>query len=323
MSSHDGGSAEVTIARYVVQSSDVLSDMKVNVLEEGSDKERFLAEDEIVEHIVDNASSTLLWTIHRPDRGWYIRLRAPSFPPGVFIPLSGLPQSSPYYTDSALTFACRTGSPSSHSVGTNASASSSKQSVDSDATLTERDAQKEQHSYPPTPSVTSPTIRPISLQAIEARLQQLPSPSPSVSFPRPRPTSQFVTGSITHFLITPHSTPHVPAHAQKTSFFTRLVSTIKSHAPTQSYSFTISPMPPPLPTNSPENAHAPITTPVPVLSFHDQTPVWTARSITGVIELDTALARSLGVEPSFYIACALTYLEFLSEREGYLAASTD
>ena len=37
--------------------------------------------------------------------------------------------------------------------------------------------------------------------------------------------------------------------------------------------------------------------------------------MSGLIEMNTALIRSLGVEPSFYVACALTYLEFLSERE--------
>ncbi|KAK7680775.1 hypothetical protein QCA50_016083 [Cerrena zonata] len=324
MSTLEDVGSGVVLSRYIVQSSDVLSDMKVNVKDEGSDnvrwyKERFLAEDEIIEHVVDNASSIILWTIHRPKRGWYIRIRAPTFPPGVFIPLAGVPKSSPYHTDAALTFACRTGAPSRLSIGTNPSACSSKQSVDSDVTLTDRDREgQKEHSYPPTPSASSPTIRTVSLQGIESRLRELPQSST----PNRRPHS-LVTGSLTHFLITPHSTVHVPAHAESTSFFTRLVSSLKSHSPAPSYSFTISPISSPLPPNAPESAHIPITTPVPILAFHDQTPVWTARSMTGLVELNNALVRSLGVEPSFYIACALTYLEFLSEREGFLAASAD
>lgn len=273
----------------------------------------------ITDYLQDNETSTILWTIHRPKRGWYIRLRAPSFPPGVFIPLSGVPRSSPYHTDAALTFACRTGAlpRDRNSVGTNASASSSKQSVDSDVTLTDRDrdGQKE-HSYPPTPTASSPTVHPVSLHGIEARLSKLPQ----ASSPTHRPPSQLITGGVTHFLITPHSTVHVPAHAESTSFITRLVSTLKSHSPAPSYSFTISPISPPLPSNTPENAHIPVTTPIPLLSFHDRTPVWTARSMTGIIEVNNALVRSLGVEPSFYIACALTYLEFLSEREVSIAS---
>ena len=49
----------------------------------------------------------MLWTVHRPKRGWYLRLRTPAFPPGVFIPLLPLPQTSPHYAEAALSFACR------------------------------------------------------------------------------------------------------------------------------------------------------------------------------------------------------------------------
>jgi hypothetical protein len=53
----------------------------------------------------------------------------------------------------------------------------------------------------------------------------------------------------------------------------------------------------------------------PLLVFHDQTPVLTVRSLTGLIELDKAEESYLGVDTSFWIAVALTYLEFLEERE--------
>jgi len=53
----------------------------------------------------------------------------------------------------------------------------------------------------------------------------------------------------------------------------------------------------------------------PLLVFHDQTPVLTVRSLTGLIEMDRAEESYLGVDTSFWIAVALTYLEFLEERE--------
>jgi hypothetical protein len=53
----------------------------------------------------------------------------------------------------------------------------------------------------------------------------------------------------------------------------------------------------------------------PLLVFHDQTPVLTVRSLTGLIEIDKAEESYLGIDTSFWIAVALTYLEFLEERE--------
>jgi hypothetical protein len=63
--------------------------------------------------------------------------------------------------------------------------------------------------------------------------------------------------------------------------------------------------------------------PTPLLLFHDRTPVYTVRSVNGLIEIDQLEERSLGVQTSFWIAIALTYLQFLEERESYLAAITD
>lgn len=41
----------------------------------------------------------------------------------------------------------------------------------------------------------------------------------------------------------------------------------------------------------------------------------TARSVTGLLELDDGVERDLGVTQSFWIAVALTYLDFLEDRE--------
>jgi len=59
------------------------------------------------------------------------------------------------------------------------------------------------------------------------------------------------------------------------------------------------------------------------LTFHDRTPVLTVRSVTGLLELDEKAECELGVAPSFWIAIALTYLDFLEDRESYLAAASD
>ncbi|KAI0920277.1 hypothetical protein AcW1_002064 [Taiwanofungus camphoratus] len=318
-------------SKYLVQSSDVLSDMRVNVSEEAVDKvvwykERFLADEEIIEHLVDNATSTILWTIHRPKRGWYIRLRTPSFPPGMFIPLLPLPQSSPYQTDAALSFACRTNPPSySLSNSPQQPFSPPKGSLDSDVTLTDSHRDNVVHSYPPTPPPLTPTVivRPPSPRSVHAKLEEIDLEASSSRI-QPRQTSR---APVTHFLLTPHSTAHVPKPTEKVSIFTRVVSAFKNNVPSHSYSFTLSPLPstPTAASSSSAEHHtnSVSATPVPLLTFHDRTPVWTVRCSSGCLEIDKTQVRSLGVDMSFYVAVALTYLEFLSERESYLAALND
>ncbi|GBE87013.1 hypothetical protein SCP_1002590 [Sparassis crispa] len=323
-----------TLSRYLVQSSDVLSDMRVNVSEEGVQgviwyKERFLADEEIVEHLVENATSTIMWTIHRPKRGWYIRLRTPAFPPGVFISLLPLPQSSPYHADAALTFACRTNPPSYSLSNSPLTSSGLKRSLDSDVTQIGEPAV---HSYPPTPPPQGLTVlvHPPSPRLVQAKLEEI---APTQSIPRRRPPP-LVQPAITHFLLTPHSAAHIPQPPESASIFSRVMTAFKNNAPSHSNSFTLSPvsMPAltsPTPPSSLSSAGgqtfvaAPVPTPVPILTFHDRTPVYTVRSNFGVIEIDKLLERSFGVATSFYIAVALTYLEFLADRESYLAALGD
>ncbi|KAI9061832.1 hypothetical protein FKP32DRAFT_1594033 [Trametes sanguinea] len=303
--------------------------MRVNVRPEGSEtvlwyKERFLSDDEILEHIVDNETSTLLWTIHRPKRGWYIRVRSPSFPPGVFISLLPLPQTSPYYAEAALSFACRTNLPPSPSFPV-LEIRPSLLTNDSEVTLT-NGSRDSVHSYPPTPPAgPAVVIQPPSPRSVHAKLDSVSLSPPTQPRRLPsNPRRQTVQSAVTHFVLTPHA--HEPPSAtQAASLLTRLMSVIKSNAPSHSYSFTLSPIPSaPLPqpssvdvigTNMASGAGANPLTPRPLLTFHDRTPVWTARCNSGVIEMDERQVRVLGVEPAFYVAVALTYLEFLQERE--------
>ncbi|KAI8992831.1 hypothetical protein BD414DRAFT_535406 [Trametes punicea] len=336
VASGSGSSSEVT--RFVVQSSDVLEDMRINVSPEGSEKILwYKANDEILEHIIDNETSTLLWSIHRPKRGWYIRVRSPSFPPGVFISLLPLPQSSPYYTEAALSFACRTNLPGPAASPTSETRPSlpTKHSTDSEVTLT-NGSRDSVHAYPPTPpQAPAVVISPPSPRAVHAKLDSISLSPPSQARRLPRPTVQ---SAVTHFVLTPHSHAHAPRPTQPVPLLTRLMSVIKNNAPSHSYSFTLSPIPSPSPpqsslgalgtgTGSAEvggaGAGANPPTPTPLLTFHDRTPVWTARCNSGLIEMDERQVRVLGVEPAFYVAVALTYLEFLQERESYLVAAYD
>ncbi|KAG2101381.1 uncharacterized protein F5147DRAFT_709433 [Suillus discolor] len=301
------------LARYVVQSSDVISDLRINVFEEGHDnvmwyKERFLGDDEIIEHVVHNQTSTICWTIHKPKRGWYIRIRAPSFPPGVSISLLPIPRTSPNYIDAALSLSCLTNTPSTviHSPST------SKMSIDSTSTV---------HSYPPTPPPASIMITPPTPQSISARLEEI-SPSPvSVQKRASCPEA-------TQFLLAPHSTPHIPGPQpdEQTSFLTRALSMFKNNRPSHSASFTITPLN--RPSHQPPGSGHRISQiipmiPTPLLTFHDRTPLLTLASVTGLLEINRAEERILGIDTSFWIAVALAYWEFLEDRESYLAAVSD
>lgn len=245
--------------------------------------------------VQENATSSIQWIIHRPKRGWYIRLRTPSFPPNSFISLTPLPQSSPYHTEAALTFSCRTNLPPTY----DATAASSKASLDSEATLADsrRDSA---HSYPPTPPAQGPIVmvHPPSPRSVNAKLAQLPI--------------KRVAQVVTPFLLTPHSHPHVPPQ-QQLSVFARMMSALKNSTPSHSASFTLSPVPQLAQARSDDSA--PAVTPTTLLTFHDRTPVFTIGSMNGLLELNTQLAKDLGVQTSFYIAVALTYLEFLTERD--------
>lgn len=205
------------------------------------------------------------------------------------IPLTPVPKASPYHITAGLIFNCRTDVPERLS----SAAASAKSSMESDTTLTDQTSLPAVHSYPPTPTASSsapssPRLPPYKLEGNER-------------IGRKRRTR------ISPFLLAPHSLTHVPQPNQQSSFFGRVFSTFRNHTPSHSLSFTLSPIlltPPQAP-----------PTPTPLLTFHDKTPVLTVRSITGLLELDERVERDLDVAPSFWIAVALTYLDFLEDRE--------
>ncbi|KAF8905424.1 hypothetical protein CPB85DRAFT_1376815 [Mucidula mucida] len=249
----------LNVLRFQIQSSDVIDEQaRINVYEEKSEnviwyKERYLGDDEIVEHIIHNPTSTICWSIHRPKRGWYIRIRSRLFPPGVFIPFTPL------------------------------------------------------HSYPPTP----PPPRPPSLTVTPA------SPRSSTSTVEPR----LAATQICEFIMSPSSAP--PTKPEDTSFLSRALTALMNHTPSNSNSFSlcrVSSAPPPYAAADPVPRSSLCA---PLLVFHDRTPLLSFGSRTGTIEIDKAEERLVGIDTSFWIAVALTYLEFLAERESYLAAASD
>ncbi len=151
--------------------------------------------------------------------------------------------------------------------------------------------------------------------------------SVSLGPPPPRP--------VTHFVVTPRAIAPPAEQAAQASILSRLFAVIKSNAPSHDYSFSLAPIPgtpsatvvagaPTFPAapgpvspgvGRPGQGGAGMLSPTPLLTFHDRTPVWTARCSSGLIELDEGQCRVLGVDPVFYVAVALTYLEFLEERE--------
>ena len=165
--------------------------------------------------------------------------------------------------------------------------------MESDTTLTDQTSSPKVHSYPPTPTASSSA--PPSPRLPPSKLDL------SDRIGRKRQTRIFP------FLLAPHSLTHVPQPNQQPSFFGRVLSTFRNHTPSHSLSFTLSPIMQTPPQTPP--------TPTPLLTFHDRTPVLTVRSVTGLLELDERVERDIGVAPSFWIAIALTYLDFLEDRE--------
>jgi hypothetical protein len=234
-----------------------------------------------VENVCEHGTGRVVWTVHRPKRGWYLRVRAPAFPPGAHVALRAPPRGDPGSADGALVFGCRTHAPprASDTPGP--------------------------HSYPPTPGALDGTS---TLSSSRVQLAQTPSTTALaaassttlVSSPsEPAPTS--ASSQITEFLLAPH-TALSGAPAPSAGLLARALATLRTRQPAPTYSFQLSP-----------RASAPSAPPL--LAFHDHTGAFAVASTTGVLELDTALAQALGVHPSFWVAIALAYLEFLEDRE--------
>jgi hypothetical protein len=241
------------------------------------------------------------------------------------VALTPVPPSSPYHSPASLKFSCRVNSVASSTRPGSASQLSplprvpgtSHSSMDSDVTLTDVPTGQfsPTHTYPPAPTPPSVLASPPSPSAVHAKLDQLAQR-------RPRQTRSMVS----QFILSAHS------HATPVSegLFSRALRALRNNAPTHTNSFSLSPLPDgPLPALE-ENAghhhlhfsHFPQAVPgqVPLLIFHDTTPVFSASSSTGVYEIHLDEVGKLGVDLGFWITIALAYGEFLGDREVELTA---
>ena len=175
------------------------------------------------------------------------------------------------------------------------------------------------------PIVTTPPSPP----SIDAKLEAVESlPAKASKAAKVTPTR------ITQFLLAPHSSPHVPGPqpGEERSLLTRALSLFQNHRPSHSASFTLCALdrpgcasPEAGPSSQPRQRLSQLipNVPKPLFTFHDRTPLLTIGSVTGLLEIDRAEERILGVDTSFWIAVALTYLEFLEEREVRLTLRFD
>lgn len=206
-------------------------------------------------------------------------------------------------------------------------------SVDSDATIV--------HSYPPTP----PAVPVSSPQRLSPEILRNKLSSDQLS-PAHKALTPPLPSEIRKFLLAPHSHPRVP-QPDNTSLIAKALSVFKNSTPSHSLSFTLCPVPSldplanptsPQPSSAPSSPNAnsesasdavhskrhsiiakinELVPPAPpaLLIFHDRTPVWNFHSTTGVVEIDIEMEREMGIERSFWVTVALTYMEFLTERE--------
>lgn len=245
----------------------------------------------------DGVTNNVVWTIHRPRQGWYLRLFSPSFPPGVFIPLAPPPPK--------LSRAELPTSTSGATVATGAEDGSLSFSVrtfesfppPSDVELSTTDVQitVTEHSYPPNPPhlpsrSSSQTLTVPSQEQTKAQISTLPSPKSCM---------------IRQFILTPSLL--APASTGAGTLFSRALSYITPKLPIRAtYSFSLFPISPVSGSTSP------------LLTFTDRTSTFSVAT-TGLIEVNKGMERQLGINPSFWIALALAYLEFLADRDVSLS----
>lgn len=322
---------------------------------------RALAETEIIEVLTHVPSNRVSWTTHKPTKGWYIRLRSPVLPPGTSIPLTPLTTAAAArfpvteIPDGCFTFSCRTmapdlsprpvylaansslSSPSRHSYPPNSPATSPRASISSSSTITLVQDDPQPQPQPASDPESTSAPPPSASESASSGPQSEPASSPAASSSRPsslqkpllhprRPPSGPPPSQITHFLITPdphlvdsHGLVHQQVEQQQganqgvSGFFStiskRIIGAIEHRN-----SFTIRIPSPASPTSAPRM--------LTLLTFYDTTPALRLGTpTTGTIELDEGIARLLGVDRGFYIAACLAFLEFLGDKESYLAAS--
>ncbi|KAH7107895.1 hypothetical protein BKA62DRAFT_740568 [Auriculariales sp. MPI-PUGE-AT-0066] len=273
---------------------------------------------------------SLRWTIHTPKRGWYLRMRTPAFPPGTYVRFNPH-EAAPDIVMGTLVFGCQThafdymellvSTPrSSLSSMTNASPEQSTQNAPPPTILPTGEAR---HNYPPSSSNDTPDTG--LLITTSPKPQQRPAPPKSQ-------ISEFVLTPTSRHRVRHHGAGTTPAAASGShlpSFLSRWLPSSMHEPKANSYTsaFELDVKPPlrrPLsPTSSPpvggDSVPVQPPRPPPLLTFLDETGLFSVQT-HGSLEINTRLEARLGVDRGFWIAVSLAFLQFLEERDAFLAS---
>ncbi|PVF96415.1 hypothetical protein CPB86DRAFT_874968 [Serendipita vermifera] len=338
-------------------------DMKITVEDDGKalwHKTRELTENEIVDYITDAQTNQIKWTIHQPKRGWYIRLRSPAFPPGAGIALVPPSTEGPRIgNDPRLTFGCQTLVPPpvsarpsvEHSYPPSRNSTSSQTSMtpsnslaalrpNASARIDPKDVSKSLENIAENgvditqaadPEQTDPGTSTTSVAAAPTRSPPV-RPTKLVQSYIPPPKWQITHYSLqlgipeTGPLAGVHHHHHLvnqPSHAPKSSLLSRALAPLANLSHASSHHFVIQPIPSPAgPGGAPNAPRETQTVSLPFIAFTDSTPVLRATP-SGTLSVDVDVVRNLGVEMAFWVTVSLAFLEFLRDRDGYLAATED
>ncbi|CAE6511608.1 unnamed protein product [Rhizoctonia solani] len=279
-------------------------------------KTRTLTLHEVIDEL--HAGSELAYSIHRPTRGWYIRIKSHGHVPlAIDLIPDPLVDTTRPDADSALIFTLP---------GTGKG--KERESVGSSL------ADQDEYSFPPTPPIRSPPPKkrksdgkPSSLlsepssptSAAHTDPLRSPDPPPSTGIklqPRLQPPQPTTT-----LLFSPTPPPKISSSPTFSRAFAsgllRVVTNTIFSPPRRSFSLfarssggiTLS--------TTPVLESGPRLALEKVLEYEDTTPVFSVSQMTGVV---TVLNSGYG-DSGLLVACAMAYLDFLSEREGYIAAA--
>ncbi|KAG9094125.1 hypothetical protein FS749_013078 [Ceratobasidium sp. UAMH 11750] len=313
---------------------------------------RTLAHKEIIDEIrAPEPSNALKYTIHRPTRGWYIHIRAPKAVP---LALTPNPLVDPDKTDADCELMIQLPmGPTCKGKGREGA----RGLIDEDewsfpptppirspprrAPLREPESASTSHTSSPIISThTDPLRSPSPPPSSTSMASKLVSPAP----PPPPPTISLVFAPLPPPAL-PQKQP-VLSRAYASGVLRVLANTLFS-PPRRSFALSAR-----LPTTPDQREHEPIPTPaieagpaglvggpmIPVLTYTDTTPVLAISRMTGVLSIDVGLLGAMlmgGVgeacededraeweeEVGLLVAAALGYLDFLNDREGYIAAA--
>ncbi|CAE6417002.1 unnamed protein product [Rhizoctonia solani] len=276
-------------------------------------KTRTLTLHEVIDEL--HAGSELAYSIHRPTRGWYIRVKSHTRPPLVVdLMPDPLADTSQPDADSALMFALP-------GVGKG----KERESVGSSL------AEQDEYSFPPTPPIRSPPLKKRQLDANPGSLLSEPSSPTSVAHtdplrspdpPQPAPKLQplLQPQPALTLLFSPAPPPKIPSNPSFSRAFAsgllRVVTSTIFSPPRRSFSLSARSASGTLPA-TPGLESGPQLALEKALEYEDTTPVFSVSQMTGVI---TVLNGGYG-HTGLLVACAMAYLDFLAEREGYIAAA--